>query len=67
MLEIEALRHRLPVRRELDLLRFERRIVSYFLRSTDYFTSPAGSAVRYVRFPDPYDGACTNPFANLAL
>jgi hypothetical protein len=67
LLELAALRRRLPASHELVILRFERRLVSYFLRSTDYFTSPAGSVVKYVRFPDPYDSACTNPFANLAL
>jgi hypothetical protein len=48
------------------LLTFERRTVSFFLRSTSYFREPA-AAVRYVGFPDPYDGPCTNPFASFDL
>ena len=45
---------------------FERRTVSYFLRSTTYFREPA-APVRYVGFPDPYEGPCANPFATLSL
>ncbi len=42
---------------------FERRTVSYFLRSTTYFREPDVRPVRYVAFPDPYEGPCANPFA----
>jgi len=46
---------------------FERRTVSYFLRSTTYVREPRTSPVRYVGFPDPYEGPCANPFATLSL
>jgi hypothetical protein len=45
---------------------FERRTVSYFLRSTTYCREPRTSPVRFVGFPDPYEGPCANPFANLS-
>jgi hypothetical protein len=57
----------LPARRQQALLHFERRLISYYLRSTDYFQSNRSGAVRYRRFADPYEGACTNPFAVLDL
>jgi len=46
---------------------FERRTVSYFLRSTTYFREPRTTPVRYLGFPDPYEGPCANPFATLSL
>lgn len=46
---------------------FERRTISYFLRSTTYVREPRTSPVRYVGFPDPYEGPCANPFATLSL
>ena len=49
-------------RRAVDL---ERRLVSDFLRSSTYFREPTGSLVRFVAYPDPYEGPCTNPFADL--
>ncbi|HEY8536491.1 MAG TPA: hypothetical protein VIL25_08570 [Vicinamibacterales bacterium] len=67
LFEFDPIRRQLPAHRQAQLLAFERRLVSYFLRSTDYFLTPPGSPVRYVRFPDPYEGACANPLANLAL
>jgi hypothetical protein len=60
-------RHAWSLSSDMQVLHFERRMVSYFLRSTDYFRSPPGSIVRYVAFPDPYEGACTNPFAILEV
>jgi hypothetical protein len=67
LLSIAAVRRRLPEDREQEILTSERRLISYFLRSTDYFRVPRGSAVRYVAFPDPYESPCTNPFAVFTL
>jgi hypothetical protein len=63
----DAMRRWLPAGRVQDIRTFERRIVSYFLRSSTYFRSPPGTVVRFVGFPDPYEVSCTNPFANLNL
>jgi hypothetical protein len=60
-----ALRWVAPSRARL-VQAFERRTVSYFLRSTSYFREPA-APVRYIAFPDPYEGPCANPFATLGL
>ena len=57
LLSIDAFRRMAPAAKEQALLDFERRMVSYFLRSTDYFRTPPGTAVHYVAFPDPYDKA----------
>jgi hypothetical protein len=65
LFEIDALRRRLPLDRQQTILTFERRTISYFLRSTDYFQVPSASPVRYVAFPDPYERPCANPFADL--
>jgi hypothetical protein len=65
LFEIDALRRRLPLDRQQTIVTFERRTISYFLRSTDYFQLPAGSPVSYVAFPDPYERPCANPFADL--
>jgi hypothetical protein len=46
---------------------FERRMVSYFLRSTDYFRVPQGTPARFVAFADPYEVGCSNPLAQLGL
>lgn len=52
-----------PPERLQRLLRFERRLVSYYLRSTDHFRREPESLVRYVAFADPYELPCGNPFA----
>jgi hypothetical protein len=52
-----------PPERLQRLLRFERRLVSYYLRSTDHFRREPGRLVRYVAFADPYEVPCGNPFA----
>jgi hypothetical protein len=67
LLSIDAFRRMAPAAKEQALLDFERRMVSYFLRSTDYFRTPAGTVVRYVAFPDPYELPCSNPLAVLTL
>jgi hypothetical protein len=66
-LRLEPIRQLLPSRRQQSVLNFERRMVSYYLRSTDYFQPKRATPVRYVAFVDPYAGACTNPFAVLEL
>lgn len=53
----------LPRARQTRIVDFERRMVSYFLRSTDYFRVPHGTQVRFVAFADPYEGGCANPLA----
>jgi hypothetical protein len=65
LFDIDALRARLPLDRQQAIVTFERRTISAFLRSTDYFRVPAGSPVAYVAFPDPYARPCANPFADL--
>jgi hypothetical protein len=65
LFEIDALRRHHSLERQQTILAFERRTISYFLRSTDYFRVPSGSPVRYVAFPDPYAMPCANPFADL--
>lgn len=65
LLRIEALRRLLPAARERRLLSFERKLISLYLRSTDYFRTPSGTPVRYVAFADPYEVGCANPLAQL--
>lgn len=65
MFRIDALRALLPEERERHLLSFERRLVSLFLRSTDYFRTSPGTVVRYQAFADPYEVGCSNPLAKL--
>jgi hypothetical protein len=67
VLRLDPIRELLPARRQQALLELERRLVSYYLRSTDYFQSGRQGPVRFVAFPDPYAGACTNPFAVFKL
>ncbi len=67
ILRLDPVRQLLPSRRQQALLHLERRMVSYYLRSTDYFQKGRAGPVRYLAFPDPYAGACTNPFAVLEL
>jgi hypothetical protein len=67
LLSIAAVRRRLPEHREQIILTSERQLISYCLRSTDYFRVPRGSAVRYIAFPDSYESPCTNPFAVFTL
>jgi hypothetical protein len=65
LLATEAVLPLLPVERSQRLFTFERRLVSSFLRSTDYFRRDAGDgrSVRYVAFADPYELPCNHPFA----
>jgi hypothetical protein len=63
VLRIDALRALLPEARQQRLLSFERHLVSLYLRSTTYFTSPSAARVRYVAFADPYEIGCANPLA----
>lgn len=65
LFRIDALRALLPEERERHLLSFERRLVSLFLRSTDYFRTAPGTVVRYQAFADPYEVGCANPLAKL--
>jgi hypothetical protein len=67
LLRHEPLRGLLSERRQQTILELERRLVSYYLRSTDYFQADRVGPVRFVAFPDPYAGACANPFAVLKL
>jgi hypothetical protein len=60
------LRHARPDRAR-SVVRLERRLVGDFLRATTYFREPRGAVVRFVAYPDPYEGPCTNPFADLSL
>jgi hypothetical protein len=64
-LRFDPIRQLLPERRQQAVLDLERRLVSYYLRSTDYFQAGRQGAIRFVAFPDPYAGACANPFAVL--
>ena len=47
--------------------RFEYRVVSRFLLSTDFFANGAIEAlpIRYVAFSNPYRRPCANPFAEI--
>lgn len=67
ILRHDAIRRQLPPRRQQAVLDLERRLVSYYLRSTDYFQPGREGPIRFVAFPDPYEGACTNPFAVFTL
>jgi hypothetical protein len=67
VLRVEAVRTLLPQRRQQAILELERRLVSYYMRSTDYFQADRQGPVRFVAFPDPYTGACVNPFAVLKV
>jgi hypothetical protein len=67
LLSVEVFRRMAPAAKQQALLDFERRMVSYFLRSTDYFRTPPGTVVRYVAFPDPYELPCSNPLAVLTI
>jgi hypothetical protein len=67
LLRLDPVRHLLPSHRHQAVVHFERRMVSYYLRSTDYFRQGRSGPVRYVAFVDPYAGACANPFAVLKL
>ncbi len=67
VLRLDPIRELLPPRRQQAVLELERRLVSYYLRSTDYFQAGRQGPVRFVAFPDPYAGACVNPFAVLKL
>jgi len=62
---VDALRRLLPAARQQRVITFERKLVSLYLRSTDYFRTPAGTPVRYVAFADPYEIGCANPLARL--
>ena len=62
---VEVLRQMLPDERARRVLSFERKLVSLFLRSTDYFRTPPGTVVRYQAFADPYEVGCSNPLARL--
>jgi len=45
---------------------FERRIITYFMRSTDYMLRSApDQPVTYLLFADPYTAGCSNPLAKL--
>jgi hypothetical protein len=66
-LRLGPIRQLLPSRRHQTLLNLERRLISYYLRSTDYFQPNRSGPVRYLAFADPYAGACANPFAVLEL
>lgn len=52
---------------EDEVSRFEDRVVSKYLLSTDFFRNNADEAlpVRYVVYYNPYKVACANPFAIL--
>jgi hypothetical protein len=65
LVSANGLRRLAPARARLAQT-FERRTVSYFLRSTSYVRDPA-TPIRYIGFPDPYEGPCANPFAMLSL
>ena len=67
ILRHEPVRVLFPERRQQVVLELERRMVSYYLRSTDYFQPERRGPVRFVAFPDPYAGACANPFAVMKL
>jgi len=67
ILRIDTVRSLLPQRRQQGILELERRMISYYLRSTDYFQPGRQGPIRFVTFPDPYAGACANPFAVLRL
>jgi hypothetical protein len=67
LLGIDAVRRRLPALREQEILEFERKMISLYLRSTDYFHTPPGTRVRYVAFAEPYSAFCANPFARFDL
>jgi hypothetical protein len=64
---IDAVRRLLPQERQQALLSFERKLISYYLRSTDYFQTTRPREVRYVAFADPYEVGCANPLAVLEL
>jgi hypothetical protein len=66
LLGANALR-RFSAGRAADAVRLERRLVGDFLLSTTYFREPPGTPVRYLRYADPYEGPCTNPFADLSM
>jgi hypothetical protein len=53
--------------READQEKFEYRVVSRFLLSTDFFRNGADEKqpVRYVAYNSPYHYACGNPFAQV--
>ncbi len=67
ILRIDSVRSLLPPRRQQGIVELERRMISYYLRSTDYFRPGRQGPIRLVAFPDPYAGACANPFAVLKL
>ena len=50
-----------------EITRFEDRVVSEFLLSSDFFRNAADETrpVRYVAYYNPYNLACANPFAVL--
>lgn len=47
--------------------RFEERICTEFLLSTNFFTEPgkSGPQLQYIGYADVYGGGCANPFARL--
>lgn len=65
LFRIHALRGMLSDERERRVVSFERKLVSLFLRSTDYFRTAPGTVVRYRAFADPYEVGCANPLARL--
>jgi hypothetical protein len=65
--DVRVLRPFFSVSRTQHLVEMERRLISQFLRSTDYFRRPAEAPARYVAFNDPYATVCSNPFARFDL
>ena len=65
--DIAAIQPLFPSARTVTLIEDERRMVSLFLRSTDYFRRSAGERARYVAFANPYETTCSNPFATFDL
>jgi len=67
LLRYRTILHRLSPLQQQAVLEPERRLIGYYLRSTNYFDSSRVGPVRFVVLPDPYDGACGNPFAVLGV
>ena len=67
LLRYRAILDHLPPLEQQAVLEPERRLIGYYLRSTNYFDPARVGPVRFVALPDPYEGACSNPFAVLGL
>lgn len=69
VMDNEWSRSLLPENRRGGIERFERRVLTDFLFSTDYFTSAGQDVQRmtYVDYADPYSVGCRNPLARFEI